>query len=182
MWPFTGGETADEGVELAGDSVTGTFDQICATIAAEAESPITYGNGWLRLLLAVAIRLEQDTFFFAADDEGYDMAAFAAPKGIRRVACQMGAHDIRYFEGVWTVTPQSEPDNDAYWSEAALDKLKSIGQVRVTKPVEIESRSYLGNATTEWPKEAGDPSDTLPDWDAFLTLGQESTLVFEKLA
>lgn len=179
---FTKNEESTRMINLPADEAIRTFDRIIGVVGRQCESPVTYGDGWLRLSKAVAAALEQPAFFFVADDEWYDMSCHADEAGVTRAACRMAGLGIRYADGLWVVTPRTYGDDEEQWSESMLAQLRAIGGVRVDAPEPFVSESYLEHANSEWPPEAGDPAKAIGRWEWTMDLARDSRPVFERIA
>jgi hypothetical protein len=161
-----------------------SFSQMVKTLS-DAE---TYGEGWVRLTLAVARMLGQSVYFFAGDDEAVDMACHCDPAGLRRLACGFDPYDVRYADGQWSVTPRRYLENEgteASCSARLLEELRKLPNTKVTEPVDIEGGSqFYGHAASEWPKEAGDPIKVMGvgSWDVFENVKEDFQQVFERIA
>jgi hypothetical protein len=169
-------------MSLPADETIRTFDRIIEVIGRECDMPVAYGDGWLRLSHAVGIAMGQSAFFFAADDEWYDMACHIDAGGITGVACRMAEMGIRYADGSWVITPRIYGDGEEQWAEPMLALLRTLQGVRVDPPEARESESYLEHANSEWPAEAGDPAKAIGNWDWAMDLARQSRLVFERVS
>ena len=176
---FNGAREFVEMTNLPADETVRTFERIVGVVGGAGDGPVAYGDGWLRLTEAVGAALGQPVFFFAADDEEYDLACSADGGGITRVGFRMEQLGIRYSGGQWVVTPRTYGDDEVRWSEGMLAELRALEGVRVEAPEARESESYLEYANAEWPAEAANPDKVIGGWGWAMELERTCRPVFE---
>ena len=60
-------------------------------------------------------------FFFAADDDLFDMACLATPDSVRRFCCRMGPLVVSLEDGTPSVTPDAEDEFASVLLEAVRE-------------------------------------------------------------
>lgn len=161
---FTGGHEFSSLTKLPTDDTIQVFDRLAEFLKSAGEE--VYGSCWLRLSSAVSKILSQPTFFFAADDEFFDMACHSHPDGMSRISIKIGNYDIRFDRPIWTITPrQNLEDIDEFpeqWSEDVLEQLRGWPNFAVTAPRDVEGGDlFCENALAEWPTDISAPEEVL---------------------
>jgi len=161
-------------------AVLARFGHVVEALRRYAE---TYGPGWVRLALEVSSRLGCPAFFFAADDELYDMGCRVRPGRIDTLACRFGRFIVRHQGGRISITPLRFEDDDEQNAPPAslLETIQGFEGVDLLGTASVEGGLKLYQFPVElWPVEAGDPAETLGigTWDPFENLDRDFTIAF----
>ena len=175
-YPFTLGDETKVFSCFAGDRTSDRLEQIAKCIDG------VYGAGWLRLAMEVSRLVNLDLYFFAADDDLFDVGATIAKGNVRRVKLTTALWLILAEDASFTLTPIRSDDGDTDDSPAILSDLAFVS---LKQPVEYPGgRPLYGNVVSEWPEIAGDPAELfgLGTWDPFVNAEQCLIKEYERLA
>jgi hypothetical protein len=174
--PFTSGDETEVFTCFAGDATTDRLEQIAKCIDS------VYGAEWLRLAMQVSRLVSLDLYFFAADDDLFDVGATIAKGNVRRVKLTAGLWLILAEDASFTLTPIRSDDGETDDSPASFSDL---AYVTLKQPVEFPGgRRLYDNVVSEWPEIAGDPTELfgLGTWDPFVNAEQCLIKEYERLA
>jgi hypothetical protein len=158
-----------------------TYSKVCS--ALKSESP--YGAGWLRSSAQLSLATSTPCFFFAADDDLFDMACNASNGGLSSFRVRFEGCSVEYTSGKLTVVPfESEEEDDKLMiSPKTIEALSRIPGVTIA-PVshEVEDHSQLcGSALQLWPIGNAESLLGIGSWDPFQHLGRDFNVVFEHI-
>lgn len=156
------------------------FDALLAVIKDEVD---VYGANECRRAIAVATSAQTPTFFFAADDELFDMACLAEPGTLKQFRSRIGPLVIAFEDGQASVTPNFFVEDGEGAPESLLEAVRGAVDWRITGSRNVEGGLPLyENVVALWPKEFGDPGETLGvgTWDPFDNLDRDYRVVFDR--
>lgn len=144
-----------------------------------------YGANWLRFASEVSRLARGRAYFFAADDDTYDMGVIADNGRLERLRLDTERWRIDGSEDRLTIAPILDGEDADDSSEDSVARLKQLEFVDLRPAVIFEEgRPFQVNAVTMWPVELGDPAELfgLGTFDAFVDVEKHLTLEFEQLA
>lgn len=182
--PFAG-ELPDK-LELEGElppNTTAVLETYRQIVKALPSAEVSYGLGLLRSVAHVSLASAVPIFFFAADDEGTDMAVCAEAGHFTKFCVRTGIGAIEFAMGKLIFVPfEYMEDPDLTPSTQELASLAQIAGLAVAPAQPIESGLPLyGSAVRLWP--SGDPAKLLGigTWDPFMNVDRTLEIVFERM-
>ena len=180
-YPFTGGEEAKIFSGFDADITTDRLEQIGRYLDE------FYGTRWLRFGLEVCRLTNQDAYFFAADDDWYDLGTSLSSGSVKRVALNVGIGRIEGENGEFRITPQvfeGHGEAESGNIPKQLDELSKLPFVSANPSELTGGQKLYGNVISEWPRTAGDPEQLfgLGTWDPFVDIEHRLSLEFERVA